>query len=195
MAHSRQARAVWRGMDGFELVRAPSRCRTTAILRRAAAICAVLALSSLAVHADDPAAAAGWRKLETGLDLGQFRVPMPRAKAAPRRRGLRSSHLKGKMVRSRRLELPRVAPLAPQASASTVPPRPHRPAIMPGRAACLTEDSGVHNQNAQGLAAKYAVLCRRAGSPFSTVAAKRQVVRLRPSQSAAGRRIAIQSTG
>jgi len=26
------------------------------------------------------------------------------------------------MVRSRRLELPRVAPLAPQASASTVPP-------------------------------------------------------------------------
>jgi hypothetical protein len=29
------------------------------------------------------------------------------------------------MVRSRRLELPRVAPLAPQASASTVPPRPH----------------------------------------------------------------------
>src|SRR5437763_11461123 len=28
------------------------------------------------------------------------------------------------LVRSRRLELPRVAPLAPQASASTVPPRP-----------------------------------------------------------------------
>src|ERR1051325_9744956 len=30
------------------------------------------------------------------------------------------------VVRSRRLDLPRVAPLAPQASASTVPPRPHR---------------------------------------------------------------------
>src|ERR1700748_3032130 len=29
------------------------------------------------------------------------------------------------MVRSRRLELPRVAPLPPQGSASTVPPRPH----------------------------------------------------------------------
>src|ERR1044071_115920 len=29
------------------------------------------------------------------------------------------------MVRSRRLELPQVALLAPQASASTVPPRPH----------------------------------------------------------------------
>src|ERR1700758_2587279 len=39
------------------------------------------------------------------------------------------SHLKERMVRSRRLELPRVAPLAPQASASTVPPRPHKSGI------------------------------------------------------------------
>src|SRR3954464_10821674 len=36
-----------------------------------------------------------------------------------------STAARRRLVRSRRLELPRVAPLAPQASASTVPPRPH----------------------------------------------------------------------
>src|SRR3954471_24254676 len=47
------------------------------------------------------------------------------------------------MVRSRRLELPRVAPLPPQGSASTVPPGPHSPmGKNPGRPGGLASCRG-----------------------------------------------------